>query len=53
MKEEVQEYVSSSDIGQRCKPENVAIPGLLQPLEVPSQAWTHISMDFVEVCQNS
>lgn len=22
--------------------------GFLQPLEIPKQAWTHISMDFIE-----
>lgn len=28
--------------------ENVANPGLLQPLPSPHQAWSHISMDFRE-----
>lgn len=28
--------------------ENTPYPDLLQPLEVPDQAWTHISMDFIK-----
>jgi len=36
------------DVCQRCKHEIVAAPGLLQPLAMPMQAWTSISMDFVE-----
>lgn len=48
MKKEVQEFVSTCDICQRCKNETVAHPGLLKPLEVPTQAWSDISLDFIE-----
>lgn len=33
---------------KRCKQENVATPGLLQPLAILGQAWESVSMDFVE-----
>ena len=33
---------------QWCKHEQVPYPGLLQPLEIPSQAWEQISIDFVK-----
>lgn len=30
------------------KAESIPYPGLLQPLTVPSQVWTSVSMDFIE-----
>lgn len=45
---DVQEYVRTCDICQRCKPEHNAPPGLLQPLPIPNHAWETISLDFVE-----
>jgi len=48
MKAEIRRYVLSCDTCKRCKSENVAYPGLLQPLPIPNQAWTSVSMDFVE-----
>jgi hypothetical protein len=35
-------------ICQQNKPDRTKLPGLLQPLRVPSSAWQVISMDFVE-----
>lgn len=48
MKQEVRRFVQACDSCQRNKAEHVQHPGLLQPLPMPRQAWTHISMDFIE-----
>lgn len=40
--------VLECDVCQRCKGEHVAYPGLLQPLPLPSRAWEHITIDFIE-----
>lgn len=48
MKQEVMEFVKICDTCQRHKTEHNYPAGLLQPLPVPHQAWTHISMDFIE-----
>jgi len=36
------------DICKKCKHENVAYSGLLQPLPIPEQPWLTVSMDFIE-----
>lgn len=41
------------DICKMNKPDHGATPGLLQPLSILDQAWSHISMDFVEGLPNS
>ena len=41
-------FVLSYPICQRCKHEHVALPGLLQPLAIPEQAWEGVSMDFIK-----
>jgi len=48
MKQSVREYVSSCVTCQRAKPDRARLPGLLQPLPVPTAAWQIVSMDFVE-----
>lgn len=40
--------MSECPICQVSKSENVHSPGLLDPLEIPDLAWSHISMDFIE-----
>jgi hypothetical protein len=44
----VQDWVRSCATCQRNKTETLQPAGLLQPLEVPSQVWADISMDFIE-----
>ncbi|CAN6166876.1 unnamed protein product [Urochloa humidicola] len=48
MKSAVHSFVRSCLICQQAKPDRSKLPGLLQPLPVPSSAWQVISMDFVE-----
>ncbi|KAL0408312.1 UNVERIFIED_CONTAM: hypothetical protein Sradi_1765600 [Sesamum radiatum] len=48
LKEDVTTWVKECEVCQRSKHENVPYPGLLQPWPIPSQAWSCISMDFVE-----
>jgi len=44
----VQDWVRTCDTCQRNKTQTLRLAGLLQPLEVPSQVWADISMDFIE-----
>ena len=48
MFKDVAHFVAACDICQRNKPDNVAYPGLLQPLPIPQRIWSDISMDFIE-----
>lgn len=43
----ITQFVRSCVTCQAAKHENVAPPGLLQPLPIPSEVWTDISMDFI------
>jgi hypothetical protein len=45
----VADWVRSRTTCQRNKTPAMSPAGLLQPLEVPSQVWADISMDFIEV----
>ena len=45
--QDVTSYVHTCEECQRNKASNLRSAGLLQPLEVPSQRWERISMDFV------
>ncbi|KAJ3686553.1 hypothetical protein LUZ61_015717 [Rhynchospora tenuis] len=47
LKETVREVVRNCEVCQLNKSENVATPGLLQPILVPDGAWQGISMDFI------
>ncbi|KAK1660843.1 hypothetical protein QYE76_049002 [Lolium multiflorum] len=44
----VRDWVGSCVTCQRNKTETLRPAGLLQPLDVPSQVWADISMDFIE-----
>jgi hypothetical protein len=47
MKEHIKAYVQQCAICQQAKSENVRLPGLLDPLPIPTEAWNTISMDFI------
>jgi Integrase zinc binding domain len=47
MRSQVAAYVTSCDRCQRDKASNQKSIGLLQPLEVPSEPWEHVSLDFI------
>lgn len=44
----VSNYMRGCFICQKYKNENVASPGLLQPLPIPLRVFTNITMDFIE-----
>ncbi|KAH0644742.1 hypothetical protein KY284_032626 [Solanum tuberosum] len=48
MKHKVIQFVASCDVCHRNKDENAPYPGLLQPLPIPDQAWSHIFRDFIK-----
>ena len=48
MRAMVNEYVAQCEVCHCNKDDNAAYPGLLQPLPIPNQAWSNISMDFIE-----
>ena len=45
--QDVTSYVRTCEECQRNKASNLRSAGLLQPLEIPSQRWERISMDFI------
>ncbi|KAJ3690878.1 hypothetical protein LUZ61_020042 [Rhynchospora tenuis] len=47
MKDDVYQYVRNCENCQITKGEHVKTPGLLQPLPIPHEAWSSISMDFI------
>ena len=47
MKTDIQKYVAKCDTCKRQKFETMAPPGLLQPLHIPTQKWSEVSMDFI------
>lgn len=44
---QVHQHVRECQVFQISKHENVHNPGVVQPLPVPEQAWSHIFMDFI------
>lgn len=48
MKNDVLQFVRTCDLCQRRKSENMPYPSLLQPIPVPTQAWSHLTIDFIE-----
>jgi hypothetical protein len=48
MKQHVDSFVKQCNVYQQATPELWKYPGLLQPLPIPQQSWTDISMDFIE-----
>jgi hypothetical protein len=48
MRATIKEFVSACIVCQQVKTERVPYPGLLQPLPVPTKAWTVATMDFIE-----
>ncbi|KAJ7971418.1 Ty3/gypsy retrotransposon protein [Quillaja saponaria] len=48
MSEALRQYIKGCDTCQRNKWENTSPAGLLQPLPIPTQPWTDISMDFID-----
>ena len=48
MKHDIRKYIDACNICQQAKVEHTKTPGTLQPLPIPTHAWTIISLDFVE-----
>ena len=48
MKADIKQFVVECETCQRQKGETVASPRLLQPLAIPEEVWTDISMDFID-----
>lgn len=48
MKSSVHKFVQSCLVCQQDKSDRTKLPGLLQPLPVPSMSWQIITMDFIE-----
>jgi hypothetical protein len=47
MSTDVRDYVRSCDLCQRSKPTGGRTRGLLQPLQVPTDRWEEVSLDFI------
>lgn len=47
LRKQVKQWVRECDTCQRQKPDLSAYPGLLQPLPIPTQIWSEVSLDFI------
>ena len=47
LKTDVQKFVTKCLVCQQNKVEAIKTLGILQPLSIPSQRWTEVSMDFI------
>ena len=47
MKTDIKNFVAACEVCQRNKSDNLSPARLLQPLPIPTQVWTDISMDFI------
>jgi hypothetical protein len=48
MKQDITDYVNKCQVCQQAKSEHSKLPGLLQPLPIPTEAWQIVSLDFIE-----
>jgi hypothetical protein len=48
MKKELKQFIRECETCQKIKHDNTSPAGLLQPLPIPLQIWSDLSMDFVE-----
>lgn len=48
LKGDITKFVKECIVCQRNKVEHIPSPGLLQPIQIPDNAWQEISMDFVD-----
>ena len=53
MKSDIKRFVRGCDVCQQIKSETYAPAGLLQPLGIPTNPWTDVSLDFIECLPNS
>lgn len=47
MKGDIRDFVAQCEVCQQNKVDNLSPAGLLQPLPIPTQVWTDVSMDFI------
>ena len=48
MEKQIWKFIRECDIFQHYKYNNIASPGLLQPLPIPEEDWSQVSLDYIE-----